>query len=350
MTEPKKAKQDWYKLDFDPVLHTTKADVSGTTVNLKSPIRYGDAKVRDKFKERYPLEWAACNIRMYKDVESYNSVSFPAMAFTHALAESIQPNMSHIAQTAYLAVVGLQHYNFPYLFVSSDLLEAAKHTTIDPSLKWEDVPLPFPFGTFMLPKGGLVHPELGEIQFLTWGCPVATHEYRFGKSYPTVTLEDGNLIIVWTALADDRTDRPFLFSATTTDTSFEEFEIKRKAPANLQLVDKWALATSEEESAFLARLRELVAAISLILAARPKLLSHGKKTGVHKKSNREIWTANIIGRDFKLKKESSKGNLMGHASPRVHWRRGHYRNQPYGTLRANIKRIWLEPVLVGGED
>lgn len=44
----------------------------------------------------------------------------------------------------------------------------------------------------------------------------------------------------------------------------------------------------------------------------------------------------------------------GHISPgtpgvKQHWRRGHWRNQPYGEKRALRKLLWIMPVLVGSE-
>jgi len=42
-----------------------------------------------------------------------------------------------------------------------------------------------------------------------------------------------------------------------------------------------------------------------------------------------------------------RGGNGTHASPRLHWRRGHVRRQPYGTGRGQRKLIWIEPVLVG---
>ena len=36
-----------------------------------------------------------------------------------------------------------------------------------------------------------------------------------------------------------------------------------------------------------------------------------------------------------------------HASPRMHWRRGHFRRQPIGTGLIDYKIIWLEPCLIG---
>jgi hypothetical protein len=54
-----------------------------------------------------------------------------------------------------------------------------------------------------------------------------------------------------------------------------------------------------------------------------------------------------IGRNFKRIKRLPQGGT--HASPSLHWRRGHWRNQPYGKGLKERRLIMLPPVLVGGK-
>jgi hypothetical protein len=64
------------------------------------------------------------------------------------------------------------------------------------------------------------------------------------------------------------------------------------------------------------------------------------------KSGACFWTPNWIGKDYQIKTErgSSKGGT--HSSPRTHWRRGHFREQPIGEGRNETKTIWIEPTLI----
>jgi hypothetical protein len=56
----------------------------------------------------------------------------------------------------------------------------------------------------------------------------------------------------------------------------------------------------------------------------------------------------IIGKDYRIQRIREYSNGGTHASPRTHWRSGHWRNQPYGKRdNPQYKTIWLEPVLVG---
>jgi hypothetical protein len=60
-----------------------------------------------------------------------------------------------------------------------------------------------------------------------------------------------------------------------------------------------------------------------------------------------LWHPNWIGAAYKSQHEAGTGH---HASPRWHWRKGHWRNQPYGKGRALKKLIWIEPILIHAEE
>src|SRR6266540_1226772 len=108
------------------------------------------------------------------------------------------------------------------------------------------------------------------------------------------------------------------------------------------------LASGDDE--FLRQCRALVFGLLLAMDARSQLVSYGRREGKQSKKNRrEFWTPNIIGRGFKVGRQSS-GEKESHASPRLHWRRGHFRAQRHGTGLQQVKTIWLEPMLVGGSE
>ena len=51
----------------------------------------------------------------------------------------------------------------------------------------------------------------------------------------------------------------------------------------------------------------------------------------------------LVGREISSTKPTSTGS-----SVRAHWRRGHWRQQRHGDGLEQIKRLWIKPVLVGG--
>src|SRR5262249_37412201 len=47
---------------------------------------------------------------------------------------------------------------------------------------------------------------------------------------------------------------------------------------------------------------------------------------------REFWTPNFIGLNYRVRREPCGGT---HAGPRFHWRKGHWTHQPIGDFRGN---------------
>ena len=72
---------------------------------------------------------------------------------------------------------------------------------------------------------------------------------------------------------------------------------------------------------------------------RPARMKHGR---VWKE---ELWNPNFIGRKYRLYRENGNGDGT-HASPRWHWRRGHWRHQRFGPQLGQRKLIRIHPVLV----
>ncbi|MHB8524111.1 MAG: hypothetical protein ACYDH9_25600 [Limisphaerales bacterium] len=75
---------------------------------------------------------------------------------------------------------------------------------------------------------------------------------------------------------------------------------------------------------------------------RPPRFKHGRL------KQHELWSPNLIGWHYRPAQEAREGGT--HARPRLHWRRGHVRNQPHGPGRTQRKLLWIEPVLVGIKD
>ena len=75
---------------------------------------------------------------------------------------------------------------------------------------------------------------------------------------------------------------------------------------------------------------------------RPQRFKHGRV------KQRELWSPNLIGWHYRpAQAVEAQGT---HAKPRLHWRRGHVRNQPHGPGRTQRRLIWIEPFLVGMGD
>ena len=81
--------------------------------------------------------------------------------------------------------------------------------------------------------------------------------------------------------------------------------------------------------------------------ARDELWERGKYTRKTAKSRVAFWTPNIIRKNYTLKGENSATHAG--VSPRMHWRRGHMRQQPYGEGRSLRREQWIEPTLIAAE-
>lgn len=100
----------------------------------------------------------------------------------------------------------------------------------------------------------------------------------------------------------------------------------------------------------LHEITQIVFNILFVMNARPEYVERGAKQGIHKKNHSEIWTPNVIGAKYQIKTVKSKDAEPSGFHKRIHWRRGHYRLQKYGVGLTQEKRIWIEPVLVGGKE
>jgi len=60
-----------------------------------------------------------------------------------------------------------------------------------------------------------------------------------------------------------------------------------------------------------------------------------------------LWKPAWFGEHYAIRREASLGGT--HASPRLHFRRGHFTNQPYGPKSTLRKKLWIDPILVGQE-
>lgn len=79
--------------------------------------------------------------------------------------------------------------------------------------------------------------------------------------------------------------------------------------------------------------------------SRPEIIQTGKKLGTQKKSNITWYEPIVIGAKYQYKSAGNSPNVI-HSTKRMHWRRGHFRQQHFGVKFSEVKTIWIEPMLV----
>jgi len=89
-----------------------------------------------------------------------------------------------------------------------------------------------------------------------------------------------------------------------------------------------------DDKAITDRIGSLVLKLLLILNIRPAVVKAGQVVRKHKmkhgKSMGELWSANIIGANYKTRRQPAGDGTQ--ASPRWHYRRGHFTHQRIGSL------------------
>jgi len=105
-----------------------------------------------------------------------------------------------------------------------------------------------------------------------------------------------------------------------------------------------------DERGLMLKLNTFVIKLLLVMAAEPSLVEHGAMTRKpREKHGRKIdalWSPNFLGRAYR----SSVNGDGSHASPRLHWRRGHLHRVCHGPGRMLRRMQWFKPVLVNAEN
>jgi hypothetical protein len=164
------------------------------------------------------------------------------------------------------------------------------------------------------------------------GCPTITVP-RSKVAWWFYAWRDGNLeCFASSYLREDRVDETIAKHCYTDYTGLkDEFGVQ----ADKEMTD---------------RLSGLMLKLLVVLNTRPSLVEQGccvrpERIKHGRVKQHQLWSPNLIGWRYQAAVE--RGGNGTHASPRLHWRRGHVRRQPYGAGRGQRKLIWIEPVLVG---
>ena len=239
------------------------------------------------------------------------------------------------------------------MFWLSDEIARAIRQTIPPpgDINWSDLRIPFDSGVFMLPKGSLTHPIDGDVHFVAYARLQAGKEFispLCGKPY---FVENGVMIFLanagphffhWILPLDGK---PALSLVELDDMLMSAGQDYGGGHP----LSEQARRLSDPDKHLGTGVAHYILGTILLMNARPELVTNSTmqkrvmKKGVIPK---EFWTPNIIGEHYKVRREvvDHGGN---HASPRFHWVRGSYRQQPYGAGSELRKQIWVEPFMRG---
>lgn len=297
------------------------------------------------------------SVRGYIDTKTIASELCSYLWATSEYSDATDPE--DIAQistisAAYLIATDL----VPIYWLSQDLAKALLHTELP--THWVNLKPFVPSGIILLPPI-IKSPDNKTIEWLHFNY------FPAGYIYQNLTIGD----TTWQNTSKEPIKSPILtwisifkdFSTYSSTIRLEpdpegnpekgEFYL---APTVELSGDNTDILTEKE---FTGAIDNLVFQLLLYMMAKPNSISidrsgigfsGGKNAKKSKLANTVPKAPLWIGKNYQLKYESSKSlNLSSKHSPRTHWRRGHWRNQPTGSRDNPLyKNIWIEPTIVSG--
>lgn len=239
----------------------------------------------------------------------------------------------------------------PIYCLSKDLLRAFEETDVlnSPELL-ADLHPPLPTALLLFPQNAVqtpdgtpldfcvihlsdkAHPERSQGKAFGIEVPYLPHEYERNLHWSGVDQEE----VCWFAGAGLELDGSVV---TTNEQAGSE-------------------VVNDAEHQFLNRMRSLVLQCLLTITYRPDLLEdaaipqqgfgkprQGKGTGKQVEVRSPRW----LGKDYKRPAQAPGPAAGTHASPREHWRRGHWRRVVEGPRELGQRRwVWIEPTFIKG--
>lgn len=323
---------------------------------MATPFSYDLRHEFDELAHERPELWAKCYPKIYEGVDSGEYYSAKLVGyFLLSVAIKIERPEVHLYQHFTETVEAiwasrLVTYRVPIFWLSREITEALKLTTLPVTLDFTTMKLPFEAAVFMLPKGSLTYQsDATDVVCISYARAALREEIPSINPEIVEALGGRGDFTVFAGMSSGRLlnwshpwEQPLEIAkldATIQDTPNQP----------LQTPFQYDVDTYDKH--FMGRVSHLVFNTLQLMLARPNLVSMGalvKQVRDKRKSIRTFWSPNIVGKDYRLKRESQP--LGGtHASPRGHWVRGFWRDQACGPNYGQHKEIWIEPFWRGGE-
>lgn len=235
----------------------------------------------------------------------------------------------------------------PLYFVREEFLRAVMATDLPTDFTLDDLHWPLPGLVLAFPPHVMREFVGRETCFVyAANCDAGEHPAPAGVGGPAVVLPRSKVGWFWFAMGphgletfvtsffrDERVDQVITRNGYTDYTGIK---------ASMDIADDHA-ATD--------RVSTLMLKLLVVLNTRPGFVETGGCVRPEKRKHGRIkqhalWSPNLIGWHY-VQSKTVDGT---HAKPRMHWRRGHVRNQPHGPGRTLRRLIWVEPVLVGAPE
>jgi len=303
---------------------------------------------------RRPALWSKCYPKVYKgvDIEEYYSAKIVGYYLFRSTIR-IEPPARYDSENSpemleAIWASKLSSYHVPIFWLSREITEALKLTTLPMTLDFVTMKLPFEAAVFMLPKGSLTYQnDSTDVIFVSY--------VRDEKGEKITSINPGTIGTI--------TGRgSFTVFAGMTNAHILNWHNPTMKPLDITKLDElvqnsvsppksspFQYNLNTDDKHFMAGVVHLVLNTIQLMQAKPDFISMGSMIKEVRSKNMPIksyWSPNLIGSDYKIKRESQQSG-GSHASPRGHWVRGYWRSQAYGESYSQRKDIWIEPFLRG---
>ncbi len=249
---------------------------------------------------------------------------------------------------ALLSMRAAEH-DYPLYWIDRSFWECLLRSDPPAEIALGDLHWPFPAMIFLLPRGTLVHETDGDCSWLMIGrlggihrCPLTGHQLEVRNrtvSVMTAPLDRPNPSTYTHGIPDEPEVRPFLPLPDYGGGRVDDYVLDDPgaSPKRMTADDKTLCQVATQ----------IGLRLILALSARPEILQArvAGKVVKGKDGLREFAAPRWIGHGYQIRVD---GGQVGAGQVRMHWRRGHFKNQPHGEGRALRKLIWIEPYLAGG--
>lgn len=325
--------------------------------------------------ENQPLTYKAVYPRRIVPPTGYLNPRYFSVSLWNEIRTGLVSEMDMLPHVTGVANV-LMHleYKVPTFFVQSEFAQAVAQTAPPEDFKFSEIKWPLPAMLFVLPTAfvlryfgfmcpflSITNPKAGVYPGCLKNLPfcemavqavnrIENRADRFNIVYPVYS--DHQMPTDYTGSFPTNLNVSAIASAPYQDATYmeekmfgEDYGIARGAPD---------LPSAEQERTFNEKVQSFAVKLMLAMTAIPSVIVNGTMARKPKEKKgrviSELWNPNLIGWNYRAKRDLSGGEGGTHASPRMHWRRGTYRNQPYGqrpwTETTPKRLIWIEPVLV----
>lgn len=308
---------------------------------------------------RVPQLWQRCYPRIYEEPScgkyySPKEVSYQLLSTALRTASEGAGGLGESQLAELIWASRLANLRVPTYWIGDGMAQAIQQTIPPMEFEWSSTKLPFDAMVFMVPKGLLLHEDAkeGEAVFVSFVRVKDKDEIAsLSSTNPKVfnIMEDAFSCFVTTSQG---TLMHWTYAREQGFTKVNLAELDKLVQDFAQhshtTYSRYSGDLTMADNRFMARVSHFIFGTVLMMLTKPEYITSAslrkRVPGKVGKTPKEFWNPNIIGLQYRIKRDWQGGT---HASPRMHWVRGSYKEQRYGEKHSLHKRIWIEPYVRG---